>query len=659
MRPILALPLLALASAATGETDLLSAQSVVQIRCAIEAGEMKATGFVWPEPGYVVTALHAVAGCGRGEGVIYSQHAKRETEISEIVAVDLDADLALIRVSDDLGLVPVPFAESAPDTRGTHYVWGYPLAAESMIELRVDFAGGLEGGVTTLGSAFSSNDLAKLFREQSYPNRETQILRVTTTIQPGHSGAPIFDVEGRVVAIADGGLLGGWRGINWSIPAHVYLAGLPTSDDPLPEAVSHQAELFSAYAVEDEVAIPLGNQTRTDPAAPADEGAPAVLANIGQIPLTAVIDILGVEDDDEMSWMVDDLEDILPNRSTWELFLFDALQDTRDGTIHIVPARSSVEFEPNTGLLEAVSVDGAARQFMFVWTSSDFDEAVEGGEAFLLERTRAMGALQGVPDTIPPEAVDRDLEFLEYDDFFESSDGRVEVSVYAQANGPHFFGGGVARTRDPDDMSDADWVDFIMMDLALYDLNGFFTRDDELEAYLSSPDPAASAFAPEASTLTLVRRIPLADVARDFVADRDFGWKSDLAELKSELRDPSDFDELTFDVYEDRATGATIAVPSGIELKWNEELGAAEAVYGGGSVHLAIAVQSTPTFRAATGVGPSRFVDGLSRLADWSDGGPSACKLTDLRLGSHRRLLGLFRGHGQPDRENTRTSTWR
>jgi hypothetical protein len=630
-----------LATAAGAETDRKSAQSVVQIRCTIDAGEMKATGFVWPEPGYVVTALHAVAGCGSGEGLVYSQHARRETEFAEIVAVDLEADLALIRLAADLGLIAVPLAKNPPDTRATHFVWGYPLAAESLIDLRVEFAGGLEGGVTTLGSAFSSGDLSKLFRDQSYPNRETRILRVTTTIQPGHSGAPIFDTEGRVVAIADGGLLGGWRGINWSIPAHVYLADLPVSDDPLPEAASHQAELFSAYAVEEDVVIPLGNGGRLDPS---PDDAPVTLARVGQIPLSAVIDILGVEDDDEMAWIVDEIEAILPDRSSWELFLFDALQDTRDGAIYVVPARSTVHLDADTGILEALSIDGAASQFLFVHTADDFDAAVETGERSLLDRARALGPLQRLPERIPREWVDRELEFVEYDDYLESSDGRVEVSLYAQANGPHFFGGGVARSRHPDDMSDADWVDFMMMDLALYDLNGFFPLDEELEEYLSSPDLSDTSFSPKPSALTLVRRVPLSDVAEDFVADRNFEWKSDLADLKAELDDPSEFEDLIFDVYEDQATGATIAVPSGLELRWNEELGAAEAVYGGGNLHLAIAIHSTPTFRAATGAGPARFVESLSKLAEWTDEGPAACRLAIYASDRTADCWGYFEG---------------
>ena len=67
-----ALAALALSDAGFAQTpDQISARGVVQIRCTLPDGEMKATGFVRPEPGFIVTALHAVAGCN--EVLIYSE----------------------------------------------------------------------------------------------------------------------------------------------------------------------------------------------------------------------------------------------------------------------------------------------------------------------------------------------------------------------------------------------------------------------------------------------------------------------------------------------------------------------------------------------------------------------------------------------------------
>ncbi|WP_138464522.1 serine protease [Poseidonocella sp. HB161398] len=627
MRPpaIAALALLALLlpGAASARTDAESARSVVQVRCATADGEMKATGFVWPAPGRIVTALHAVAGCPAGKGFVYSQAAGREAGIARIAAVDLEADLALLDLEDDLGLQPVPFAGDAPDLRGLHYAWGYPLAAAQLIDLRVDFAGGLEGGTTTLGRAFSSGDLAKLFLGQDYPTRDTEILRVTTTLQPGHSGAPIFDAGGRVVAIADGGLLGGWRGINWSIPAHVYLPGLPASGDPVPGAVSGQAALFSAYAVGELKSIPLG--APDIPAAPA--AAPAeVLVQTGLLPLPLVLDLFGAEDSEDLSWIVEDLEDILPRRSDWQAFRFAALQSARSGALFFAPERDAVAYDPATGLFEARSIDGGARQIAYFREGRDFETALAEGSAAFFGHLAGLG-LAGVPAAVPAAEVDRQLEYIDYEETVGGDDDPAALDLVVQMNGPVFSGRAIYRTRPFEDMSDADYVDFMMMDLATWDLNSLWPLDEEIEAALDPRALAASGYQPEPSALTLVRRVPLADVAKGFVADRNYGWKSDLSHLKSRLADPAEFDALAFDIYEDHATGATVAVPEGIALAWQPDLGAVAAELAGGKVRLAVAVQRAASFRAATGAGASEFLSRLAGYADWSDSGPLDCEM--------------------------------
>lgn len=237
-----ALILSPMATLETQASDRDAATSVVQIRCAMAKGQSKATGFVWPVPGQVVTALHAAVGCN--EISVWSEATRKET-LARVIRVNLEADLALLQLDRDLGLTALRYAPELPDTRANHFIWGYPLAAEEMTDLKIEFGGGLKRGLTTLGAAFSSKELDLLVRGQAYPSRRTQILRVNSIIQPGHSGAPIFDRNGNIVAIADGGLLGGFRTLNWSIPAQVYLPLLLESNDRMPTKPSHRAQLFS------------------------------------------------------------------------------------------------------------------------------------------------------------------------------------------------------------------------------------------------------------------------------------------------------------------------------------------------------------------------------------------------------------------------------
>jgi len=98
--------------------------------------------------------------------------------------------------------------------------------------------------------------------------------------------------------------------------------------------------------------------------------------------------------------------------------------------------------------------------------------------------------------------------------------------------------------------------------------------------------------------------------------------------LNSVLEDPAGFDALSFDVYEDRITGATVAVPAGLALEWDEDLGAVVAALGEDGPRLAIAVQRAPSFRAATGSGLFDFLEDLSAYAEWEGRTPAECELT-------------------------------
>lgn len=140
---------LAMMPGAAGANEPLyqAAHSVIQIRCLHEGGEMKAAGFVWPKEGFMVTALYAVVGCH--QLTLYSEFIKGRTDDTVIKAL-LEADLALVRTDDTLGLPPLDHATQLPELRGGFEIWGDPHAAEKMLNRMVQFAGGLKRGITTL-----------------------------------------------------------------------------------------------------------------------------------------------------------------------------------------------------------------------------------------------------------------------------------------------------------------------------------------------------------------------------------------------------------------------------------------------------------------------------------------------------------------------------
>ncbi|MCA8881704.1 MAG: trypsin-like peptidase domain-containing protein [Rhodobacteraceae bacterium] len=468
---------LVLAGGAARADDRDSARSVVQVNCAMENGKgMKATGFVWPEPGKVVTALHAVAGCAEIE--VYSEDARRSTLVSKVLKVNLEADLALLALDDDLGLAAVPIETDTPDTRGRFFAWGYPLAAEQMIDLKVEFGGGLKGGVTTIGAAFASDELDKLFRSQPYPDRDTQILRVTSTIQPGHSGAPIFDDAGAVVAIADGGLLGGTRGINWSIPAFLYLPGLPESQDKIPAGASEWAGLFSATVPNKSAMLRIpGLNANRDGIADEDAG---ILTLVRQVSLGAVMEDLGQDDDADTRNILRDIADYVnDDPALLDEATFDIFEDRVTGATVAVPSWMELTWNADLGAAEAYSPSGAGRMTIALMQGRSFDEALDiGVEDFVSRISDWADWTDGyAPDTFEYDEVDENDEWALYVGTHDGDDRATgaygEMLLMITVSGNVFLGSSVYLVGDEQDLTDDDYFDDLMMQVCAEYLTDF------------------------------------------------------------------------------------------------------------------------------------------------------------------------------------------
>jgi len=192
-----------------------------------------------------------------------------------------------------------------------------------------------------------------------------------------------------------------------------------------------------------------------------------------------------------------------------------------------VPERAQVSFDPARGLVEAQSIDGAVRQVHVAYTGSDFDEALTSGSRLFFDRFRELG-LPGVPAGLPEEDIDRQLEYVDHYGDFGDPDAAPFVDYTIQVNGPQFSARAIVITQSFDAMSDADYVDYIMSDLATFDLNGFWALEAAIENKLQFAT-YEGAFSPPPSALDLVRRIPLADVAAEFIEAQDYEWKIELA----------------------------------------------------------------------------------------------------------------------------------
>lgn len=229
-------------------TDIESARSsVVKIKTTYPAGAngkhglATATGWCWKEPTLVITALHAVAGANKIT-VYKNPTTKCDAKVEKVLK---EADLALLRLSCNMGLVPLKLQAADPNSTVEYAVWGFPQGIYSMAGDDIRFSRSLEA-TPTLNSILTGDKLKKELETQGYPLPGARILRISSTIQPGHSGAPIMAKDGTVIGVADGGLRGGTARINWAMPASYYVPRLSTSTDLVPKTPSVQMVLYSS-----------------------------------------------------------------------------------------------------------------------------------------------------------------------------------------------------------------------------------------------------------------------------------------------------------------------------------------------------------------------------------------------------------------------------
>lgn len=251
---MLLLPLAEVAHAGSMDAQLREqvARSVVQVQArGCPDGDRVASGFAFGPDQHVVTALHVVSGCQR-LSVYWEKHGGA-TQQAQVVRVLNDADLALLHASGAPGRA-LAHSSNKPQANAELEALGYYLAVPTMDNkpLRVTFGSSrlrdmLPGGVRKELEKSGAIDL------------NLDIVRLDGHLLPGLSGAPIFDLSGRVVAIGSGGLKSGAASVSWAVPAS-HLQALLTSVDRMASGRG-SSHLFAA-AVLDEGGQQAGNSAQ-------------------------------------------------------------------------------------------------------------------------------------------------------------------------------------------------------------------------------------------------------------------------------------------------------------------------------------------------------------------------------------------------------------
>lgn len=155
------------------------------------------SGFIISQDGYVVTNAHVVAGADE----INVTTTDRREMTAELVGMDERTDIALLKV-DASGLPALQFGDSR-----TLEVGEWVLAIGNPFGLEYTATQGIVSG------------LGRSLPRENY----TPFIQTDVAVNPGNSGGPLFDLDGRVVGINSQifSRTGGYMGLSFAIPAEI------------------------------------------------------------------------------------------------------------------------------------------------------------------------------------------------------------------------------------------------------------------------------------------------------------------------------------------------------------------------------------------------------------------------------------------------------
>jgi hypothetical protein len=215
---------------------------IVKSIVRVHSGSKYSTGFFWKNGSTIVTSLHAISNSNNIEICLSGTTTWKPVSLKKVHKL---SDLVLLNVS---GYISPNFLTeryfTTPSFQTKCFTIGYNSGSPNYISR--EFYVGLSEKNTL--KSILPNTLWNEVNSWGFLSLSTEVVYIEGQLLHGFSGAPVVDLQGKLIGVADGGLENGAAGISWCINSK-YLASIENSNDDL--EILNQTAINNLFASEE------------------------------------------------------------------------------------------------------------------------------------------------------------------------------------------------------------------------------------------------------------------------------------------------------------------------------------------------------------------------------------------------------------------------
>jgi len=341
----------------------------------IIAGEHSGTGFVWQgkHDKYIATSLHTLAGATE---IFYNKTLSRYE--LEVYKIDKESDLALLRPkTGEINQPALKLGNTEPVDGKKYWIYGFPAGVLQVQGDSLEFS---KAKHNIPMKDYLDHEVVKKVTASGFPQASLKLLRVSSGITPGHSGAPIIDPgdNNTVIGIGAGGLSNvGYQRVNWAVPARTYLPKLEARGSQESVAGLSLSNGDRKFSMRSEIAAPplVTGQSK--------------YYHIDRVPLEdLLVSINAEEEDQDQDDQTIDFEalDSIREEATENDYdlaaLIDVYQNTQTGAMVFIPVaipRSSLFMQDDLLIADT----GRIQMYLQIAETDSLDDALQAKDDYI------------------------------------------------------------------------------------------------------------------------------------------------------------------------------------------------------------------------------------------------------------------------------------